>query len=207
MGIERFCCAGAADTMYTRYSRLGCENYKHQLRSAASGPLTLYTREMIKAASVRKLLTLCLVVQDEQILLGKKKRGFGVDKWNGFGGKVNEGESLEAAACRELEEEAALIAAASDLSKRAVFDFVYGDELIHEVHVYLLSTYTGEAGETEEMLPAWFKFENIPYSEMWEDDKHWLPQVLDGHTVQGSFYFDADKKLIGQKLKVGRLLP
>ena len=34
---------------------------------------------------------------DEQnrILLGRKKRGFGANKYNGFGGKLDDGESLE----------------------------------------------------------------------------------------------------------------
>lgn len=39
-----------------------------------------------------KLLTL--------VLLGMKKRGFGAGKWNGFGGKVQPGETIEEAARR-----------------------------------------------------------------------------------------------------------
>jgi 8-oxo-dGTP pyrophosphatase MutT (NUDIX family) len=35
-----------------------------------------------------------------EILLGMKKRGFGAGKWNGFGGKLEENESNEAAAKR-----------------------------------------------------------------------------------------------------------
>lgn len=155
----------------------------------------------------RKLLTLCLVVEGGRILLGKKKRGFGVDKWNGFGGKVDAGETLEAAACRELLEEVGLMAQESELTKRAVFDFVYGDELVHEVHVYLLDRWTGEAGESEEMLPTWFEFENIPFQDMWEDDAYWLPQVLDGHAVQGTFYFDENEKLTNHKIELDQPLP
>lgn len=48
----------------------------------------------------RKLLTLVLVVQPGRVLLGMKKRGFGAGKWNGFGGKVHLGESIEQAARR-----------------------------------------------------------------------------------------------------------
>ena len=44
------------------------------------------------------------------ILLGMKKRGFGTGKWNGFGGKVEAGESNEQAALRELKEESSIIA-------------------------------------------------------------------------------------------------
>ena len=49
-----------------------------------------------------KLLTLVLVVQPGRVLLGMKKRGFGVGKWNGFGGKVQPGESIEEAARRYI---------------------------------------------------------------------------------------------------------
>ena len=35
-----------------------------------------------------KLLTLVFLRNGSKVLLGMKKRGFGVGKWNGFGGKV-----------------------------------------------------------------------------------------------------------------------
>ena len=36
-----------------------------------------------------KQATLCLLVKDNEILLAMKKRGFGVGKWNGVGGKID----------------------------------------------------------------------------------------------------------------------
>ena len=42
-----------------------------------------------------KISTLCFLVKDNQILLAMKKRGFGEGKWNGVGGKVNPGETIE----------------------------------------------------------------------------------------------------------------
>ncbi len=47
-----------------------------------------------------KILTLVLIKKLTEVLLGYKKRGFGVHKWNGFGGKVNASESIEEAAVR-----------------------------------------------------------------------------------------------------------
>ena len=47
-----------------------------------------------------RLYTLVLVVQPERVLLGMKKRGFGAGRWNGFGGKVEEGETIEDGAKR-----------------------------------------------------------------------------------------------------------
>lgn len=47
-----------------------------------------------------KVYTLIVVKKNDQVLLGYKKRGFGVNKWNGFGGKVEKGESIERCAIR-----------------------------------------------------------------------------------------------------------
>lgn len=59
---------------------------------------------------MRKILTLCMVMKDGKLLLGMKKRGFGMGRWNGFGGKVEAGESIEEAAKREVFEESGLVA-------------------------------------------------------------------------------------------------
>ena len=55
-----------------------------------------------------KVMTLLMVVQGQRVLLGEKKRGFGEGFWNGFGGKVDAGESVDEAALRELREEAGI---------------------------------------------------------------------------------------------------
>ncbi|CAM9897292.1 unnamed protein product, partial [Ectocarpus fasciculatus] len=57
----------------------------------------------------------------KEILLGMKKRGFGEGKWNGFGGKVESGESVDEAAKRELMEEAGVTARELSLRGRLVF--------------------------------------------------------------------------------------
>lgn len=48
---------------------------------------------------------LCFLIKDEKVLLAMKKRGFGVGKWNGVGGKVKPGESVKMAVVREVFEE------------------------------------------------------------------------------------------------------
>jgi len=45
------------------------------------------------------------------------------------------------------------------------------------------------------MLPKWFKINEIPYEKMWEDDKFWLPKVIEDHSVYGRVLFGADNKL------------
>lgn len=141
---------------------------------------------------MRKVTNLTVMTADGKILLGMKKRGFGVGKWNGFGGKVAEGESIVESVCRELEEESSLIA--ESLEQVGLFEFRFDDEpLIHEVHVFRVHEFSGEPAETEEMLPQWFDLEEIPYESMWPDDIHWLPRVLTGEKLQGNFHFRNDQ--------------
>jgi 8-oxo-dGTP diphosphatase/2-hydroxy-dATP diphosphatase len=46
--------------------------------------------------SIKKLYTLVFVKDSstKKILLGLKKRGFGMNKWNGFGGKLETNETF-----------------------------------------------------------------------------------------------------------------
>ncbi len=148
---------------------------------------------------MRKILTLCLVHQPPRILLGLKKRGFGMGKWNGFGGKVEPGETLEEAAKRELYEEAGIVA--RDLTKvgRAEFFFPH-DDMILEVHFFSTNQFTGAPIETEEMKPAWFHEQDIPFDTMWPDDRYWFPLFLAGKKFVGSFTFDSNHQILHQEL-------
>lgn len=138
---------------------------------------------------MKTILTLCMIHNDTHILLGKKKRGFGLGKWNGFGGHVEENETIEEAAYREVREEVGVHP--RNLKKRGVLHFEVTDhfEPYLEVHVFSASEFEGEVTESEEMEPRWFTHEEIPYAEMWLDDIHWLPLLLQGKRFEGKFYF------------------
>ncbi|MDP1695681.1 MAG: 8-oxo-dGTP diphosphatase [archaeon] len=148
---------------------------------------------MINNDKPKKQATLCVFVdkENERILLGMKKRGFGVGKYNGFGGKVNQGEKFEEAALREFMEESCLQANLTDLNKVGEFDFyfLHKPEFNQTVHVYWMDNINGEPGETEEMAFKWFSLDEIPYSQMWDDDKYWLPLILKGKKLKASFIF------------------
>ncbi len=143
------------------------------------------------SAELRKV-TLCFLLKRGQVLLAMKKRGFGVGKWNGYGGKVQSGETVEAAAVRELNEESGVEAAVADLYHVATLRFYFKKDQTwnQEVYVYGLQQWSGEPVESEEMRPQWFAFERIPYGEMWVDDTYWLPQVLQGKKLEAEFYFN-----------------
>ena len=119
------------------------------------------------------------------VLLGMKKRGFGEGNWNGFGGKLDQGENFKQGASRELEEECGLAAQPEDLLLRGRLDFEFGKEgeleAIQTVAVYTVEERLckGKVVESEEMAPKWFEAEALPFDSMWPDDVYWFPSLLD----------------------------
>ncbi len=151
---------------------------------------------------MKKLLTLCLLVQNGRILLGMKKRGFGAGRWNGFGGKVGKDETIERAAIREVKEECGVDIGMMERCGVHEFRFENHPGEILEVHVFRTDTFAGEPRETEEMRPRWFRFEDIPYDEMWEDDRYWLPFFLEGKKFRTEFLFDGNEHLLAKSILI-----
>ncbi|KAG7505078.1 7,8-dihydro-8-oxoguanine triphosphatase [Solea senegalensis] len=146
-----------------------------------------------------KLLTLVLVVQPGKVLLGMKKRGFGVGRWNGFGGKVQAGETIECAARRELLEESGLTVDALEKIGNIKFEFV-GETQLLDVHVFRADAYNGEPTESDEMRPQWFECDKIPFSQMWPDDILWFPLLLQRKKFVGYFKFQGHDTILSHTL-------
>lgn len=143
----------------------------------------------------KKVLTLCLLHTDTHVLLGMKKRGFGAGKWNGFGGKVEPGETVEGAARREVAEEAGVDVPTLEKVGLIHFEFEGNPEIL-EVHIFSATEYLGEPTESDEMMPQWFPRDKVPFEDMWPDDEHWFPIFFKGGKFQGKFYFDAESTLL-----------
>ena len=136
-------------------------------------------------------VTLCLLVKDDKVLLAMKKRGFGVGKWNGIGGKVQDGETIEIAAAREIQEEIEVLVDPAKMENIGNIEFYFKDNpgWNQKMHIFMVKNWKGEPQESEEMKPQWFDVKDIPFDAMWLDDKHWLPMVLAGKKVEGKFNF------------------
>lgn len=143
---------------------------------------------------MKKTLTLAYLLREDSVCLGYKKRGFGEGNWNGYGGKLEEGESIIDATIREMFEESGVVITRENLEQVAVVEFIFEDGKHLEVHTFFVRTWEGEPNETEEMKPEWFKFPEIPYDKMWADDKHWFPRALMGEKLRGKVWFDTTGK-------------
>ena len=147
----------------------------------------------------KKILTLCIIHQHPKILLGMKKRGFGEGKWNGFGGKVEKEETIEEATRREMKEEAGI--EIGEMNKLGVLEFEFWkNPEISEVHIFYVKEFKGNPAESEEMKPKWFHVNEIPYDQMWSDDKYWFPLFLEEKRFEGKFLFDKSDEIIKYSL-------
>jgi ADP-ribose pyrophosphatase YjhB (NUDIX family) len=155
-----------------------------------------------KATYPLKLNTLCFLIKDDKILLAMKKRGFGAGKWNGVGGKLEKDETVEQALLRETKEE--IIVTPTKFYQVATIDFYFDSQFDWDrrVIVYFATEWEGVPSNTEEMQPEWYDREKIPYDLMWEDDKYWLPKVLEGEIIHGEFLFDENQKLSHHNIMV-----
>jgi 8-oxo-dGTP diphosphatase len=141
---------------------------------------------------------LCLITRtagdQPEVLLGLKKTGFGAGKWVGLGGHIEDGESPVMAAVREVQEESGLMVRPDELAHRAtlMFRFPARPSWDQTADVYLTAAYQGEAVESDEIAPRWFRVDALPLDGMWDDARYWLPLVLDGQQVTAEVTFADD---------------
>lgn len=134
--------------------------------------------------------TLCHPLRESQLLLIRKQRGPGAGNLVAPGGKIQDGETPRECAIRETREEVGL--QVRELDKRGELRFVFGEDPFMFVHVFVTRSFDGRPTESPEAIPCWYDTADLPYDEMWDDDRYWLPTLLEGDHFRGAFYFDAD---------------
>ena len=141
----------------------------------------------------RERAVLCFIVKNGQILLIRKKRGLGAGKINGPGGRIEPGETPREAVVRETQEEVGVTPLG--LEERGVIQFQFTDGYSLHCVIFQASDLEGELIETDEADPFWCSVDEIPYDGMWEDDRHWLPLMLEGRPFKASFEFEGESML------------
>lgn len=136
------------------------------------------------------------------LLFAMKKRGFGAGWWNGVGGKVQPGETVEDGLKREAKEELNIDLGEIEKVAEIKFKFPHQKDWDQVMHVYFVRTFQGEPEESEEMRPQWFKLENVPWDKMWPGDIYWMKPVFMGNKVKGSFVFEENHKLVSHVVEM-----
>lgn len=136
-----------------------------------------------------------------KILLGKKLRGFGTGKYNGFGGRLESTEidpTPAHGAQRELSEEANISLPLDAFNSVGTLRFTFEDNdekmKVHLFHANVRFQEDEVKGDShklsganidpstirgcDEMAPEWFQWTNIPLQQMFMDDSVWLTNFL-----------------------------
>ncbi len=154
-----------------------------------------------KAWTPTERAALCFIIKDGRILLIHKKRGLGAGKVNGPGGRLEKGESAHDAAARETREEVGLTPTGLQAMGELWFQFVDGYAL--HCTVFTAEGADGALIETAEAKPFWAALDAIPFDEMWTDDRHWIPWMLERRKFRGLFHYEGDRMLTGRVVPLG----
>ena len=122
---------------------------------------------------------------DKEVLLAQKHKGSEIAglKWNGYGGKIEPGETPVIAMIRETAEETdnSVLIKEKDLKYGGVISFYNNDEVSDfRVHIFYCSdVFTGHPLSTEVMVnPTWFDLDQLDQVDMMPADKLFLPIIL-----------------------------
>lgn len=144
----------------------------------------------------RERATLLFVIRNGKMLLIHKKKGLGAGKINGPGGRIEPGENPQEAAVREVQEE--LLVTPIGVRQVGELMFQFTDGFSIHGYVFTAQDCDGEPQETEEATPLWVSVSDIPYHQMWADDRLWIPWMLRGEKFIGRFIFQDDTMLDGE---------
>jgi 8-oxo-dGTP diphosphatase len=138
----------------------------------------------------------------DEVLLGRKKIGFGRGTLVAPGGKLEPGESPVDATIRETFEEVGLRIREADLTAigELTYPFPHHPQFSQKSWAFVCRRWTGEPVESDELTPEWFGLDALPLERMWDDAKHWLPGALAGRFVRATFTFAADARSVESML-------
>jgi 8-oxo-dGTP diphosphatase len=153
-------------------------------------------------------VALCFLLRGEgaglTVLLGRKKAGFGAGKVVGVGGKLEPGEGGAEAACREVQEETGVLVEPGQLraAGRIFFDFPANPGWNMDAQLFTARRWRGEPAESAEIVPAWYRVDDLPLADMWHDAGNWLPLALTGRNPRLRIVLKDDNETVAEVLQL-----
>lgn len=127
-----------------------------------------------------KNTTLIYLEQDQKYLMlhrTKKENDINHDKWIGVGGKMEENESPEDGAIREILEETGLTVLPEDLHYRGLVTFVSDQSEGEYMHLFTAQRFSGTLKECDEGDLCWVPKEKVLTLPTWEGDRLFLKRI------------------------------
>ena len=149
-----------------------------------------------------KLATLCYIQQDNQTLMLhriKKENDIHQGKWNGLGGKFEQGESPEECVIREVKEESGL-----DIKNpilRGIITFpLFKDQEDWYVFVYTTNQFTGNVIDSPEGKLAWIDDQELLSLNLWPGDYIFLKWIYQQSAFFSATFTYENKELISHSV-------
>lgn len=129
------------------------------------------------------------IVEDtttRRFLMIRHQRGINKGHLNFPGGKQEQGETMEECVIRETKEETGL-----DIKNPRLVGYIEFPGADLAVYVYWSTEYLGSLHEKQDEVNAFWQDENqIPYAEMRDADRDFLPEILEGKYVRRRYVYD-----------------
>jgi 8-oxo-dGTP diphosphatase len=142
-----------------------------------------------------KLATLCYVKQNNKTLMlyrNKKENDYHEGKWNGLGGKFEQGETPEECAIREVKEESGLIVKDPDLKGIITFPMFDGKDDWY-VFIFTFDGFEGQLIDSLEGELAWIDDDKLTDLNLWEGDSIFLPWLYQEKFFSAKFNYEEGK--------------
>jgi len=150
-----------------------------------------------------KLATLCYVIDKKNnstLMLHrvKKENDYHEGKWNGLGGKFEQGESPEECAIREIEEECGLKVKSVTMKGFITFPMFDGKEDWY-VFLFIADEFEGKLIDSPEGNLAWVPNDKLVDLNLWDGDKIFIPWLFEDKFFSAKFNY-ADGKYVSHEV-------
>lgn len=140
-----------------------------------------------------KLATLCYVIDKKNqktlmILRNKKPNDYHEGKWNGLGGKFEQGESPEECAVREIEEESGLKVKSIKMKGFITFPMFDGKDDWY-VFLFTADDYEGKLIDSPEGSLEWILNDKLSEINLWDGDKIFIPWLYEEKFFSAKFNY------------------
>jgi 8-oxo-dGTP diphosphatase len=141
-----------------------------------------------------KLATLCYLINRSNnstlmIYRNKKENDYHKGKWNGLGGKLEQGESPEECAIREIKEESGLEVKSLKMKGIITFPMFDGNDDWY-VFFFISDQYEGNLINSPEGHLQWIPNEKLMDINLWEGDKIFIPWLFQDKFFSAKFNYE-----------------
>ncbi|NQZ66839.1 MAG: 8-oxo-dGTP diphosphatase [Lentisphaeria bacterium] len=144
------------------------------------------------------LATLAYLKKDNQTLMihrVKKQNDIHEGKWNGLGGKFENGESPEDCVIREVEEESGFKAKAPKLHGFIAFPKFKDNEDWH-VFIFTITEFEGTIIDSDEGNLEWIDDDKIMDLNLWPGDRIFIPWIIENKPFFSAKFEYENKELV-----------